>query len=461
MNKETAMSRLKIQFLLLLLTLAVAWPGRAANTNSIVWNTSADRVSADVRGEPLWPLLENIAHQTGWHIFVEPDTARNVDVKFSDLTSGEALKKLLGDLNFAFVPKTNEASQLYVFLTSRQNATQAVAPIKTGQKHIANELLVKVKPGTDIDALAKALGAKIVGRDDKLGIYRLQFKDAAAAEAALAILKNNPDVESVGYNYLYDPLPTPQSIANTSIAPLSSLTLDPKAASDPCHPIVGLIDTQVQPLGGQLDQFVMDPISVVSDTSPADSSSVTHGTAMLETILRGASQQSSTIGFKILPVQVFDSTEMASTWSVAMGVKAAVDNGATVLNMSLGGTEDSAILEDVIRQALARGVVIFAAAGNQPVSSQTFPAAITGVNAVTALGASGKLASYANYGSFVGMALPGASVVYLGSQSYVVQGTSPATAYASGVAAGYKGVNCDTWQQIQGMMQQKFPVPAK
>ena len=42
-----------------------------------------------------------------------------------------------------------------------------------------------------------------------------------------------------------------------------------------------------------------------------------------------------------------------------------------------------------------------------------------------------------------------------------MQGTSPATAYASGVAAGYKGINCDTWAQIQTLMQQKFPVPAK
>jgi hypothetical protein len=453
------MCRYKPHFLLLLVALILNFTVRAATTNSVVWNTAADRVSADVHGEPLWPLLEDIAHQTGWHIFVEPDTARKVDVKFADLTSGEALRKLLGDLNYAFVPMTNEASQLYVFLTRRENATQMVTPAPARQKHVPNELLIKVKPGTDIEALARTLGAKIVGRDDKLGIYRLQFKDAAAAEAALARLKDNPDVEAVGYNYLYEPLPSPQTIENTSIAPLSSLTLDPKAASDPCHPIVGMLDTQVQPLNSDLQQFVMNPISVVGDTGPADATGVTHGTAMLQTILRGASQQSTSIGFKILPVQVFDATESASTWNVAMGIKAAVDNGATVLNMSLGGTEDSPILDDVVRQALARGVVIFAAAGNQPVSTQTYPAAISGVNAVTALGAQGKLAPYANYGNFVEMALPGASVVYQNGQAYVVQGTSPATAYATGVAAGFKGVNCDTWQQIQGMMAQRFPVP--
>jgi hypothetical protein len=387
------------------------------------------------------------------------------------------------------VPKTNEADHLYVFTTSLRNATQRIAAAGLGktapQKHVANQLLVKVKPGTDIDALAKSLGAKVVGRDDKLGIYLLQFDDAAATDASLAKLKTNSDVEAVDYNYLYDPPVAAQPIANPTASPVS-LTLNPTKAGDPCNPIVGLIDTRVQSLGSQLDQFIMKPISVAGDAAGAAGStqvqslanetaqftpkqasvsgsaaSPTHGTSMAETILRAVSQQGSSSSVRILPVDVYGSSETATTWNVALGIKAAVDGGATVLNMSLGGTSDSAVLNSIIQQALAKGVIIFAAAGNQPVNTQTFPAAIPGVNAVTALGAPDQLASYANFGSFVSMALPGASVVYLGSQAYVVQGTSPATAYASGVAAGYKGINCDTWQQIQAMMKQKFPVPAK
>jgi hypothetical protein len=51
--------------------------------------------------------------------------------------------------------------------------------------------------------------------------------------------------------------------------------------------------------------------------------------------------------------------------------------------------------------------------------------------------------------------------VQQGNQSFVVQGTSTATAYASGVAAGTKGIDCATWAQITGAMQQKYPVPTK
>jgi hypothetical protein len=450
----------------LLIALLVCAPVfvRAAQTNSLSWNAAADRVSADVHKEPLFPLLEDIAQQTGWHIFVEPEAARTVDVKFSNLPSGEALNKLLGDLNFAFVPQTNEASHLYVFTTRMQNATRRVIvtnSVRTAPpKHTANELLVKLKPGTDIDALAKSLGAKVVGRDDKLGIYRLQFEDAAATEAALASLKTNSDVAAVDYNYLYDPPVIPRQLAGSTVGPVA-LTLNPSKDGDPCHPVVGLIDTAMQSLGSQLDQFVLKPISVAGDAA-LNPTGPTHGTAMAETILRAISQTSGgSSAVKILPVDVYGGNETATSWNVALGVQAAINHGATVLNMSLGGASDSKILDDLIQQAIAKGIVIYAAAGNQPVDTQTFPAAIPGVNSVTALAAPGKLASYANYGSFSSLALPGSSVVYLGNQAFMVQGTSPATAYATGVAVGTKGIDCLPWSQIQSAMQQKFPVPSR
>ena len=444
----------------ILLLSCIVFTHAGVATNSLVWQTAADNVSADIRGEALWPLLTDIAHQTGWHIFVEPGIDAKADVKFSNLPTGAALRKLLGDLNFAFVPKTNEADHLYVFATTIRAATQRVNVATTNKtevvKHVANELILKVKPGTDIDALAKALGAKIVGRDDKLGIYRLQFGDAAATDAALGQLKSNSDVATVEYNYILDPPSAPQRISNAPNGPVS-LTLNPPGDSGKV--IVGLIDTPVQSLGADLDKFLLKPISIAGDAN-LSSTDPTHATSMAETILRAMAAQGGSTSAQILPVDVYGNSETATTWNVALGVQAAVNGGATVLNMSLGGTSESAILNDVIQQAEAKGIVIFAAAGNQPVATPTYPAALSGVIAVAATQGN-QLASYSNYGSFIAIALPGASVVYLGSSAFVVQGTSPATAYATGIAAGAKSGSNQTWGQILAAMQQKFPVPAK
>src|SRR5258708_33644440 len=100
-----------------------------------------------------------------------------------------------------------------------QHATKRIMVAKPA-KRIANELLLKVKPGTDIDALAKLLGAKIIGRLDKLGVYRLQFADQAATDAALGQLQNNSDVTQVDYNYAFDPPPSAAPLASPSSGPV-------------------------------------------------------------------------------------------------------------------------------------------------------------------------------------------------------------------------------------------------
>src|SRR6266705_3298547 len=111
-----------IRHIWICLLLASALMAHATNTNSIVWHKAADRVDADVRSMKLWPFLETLAVAAEWKIFVEPGAERNVSAKFKDLPSGEALKMLLGDLNFALVPQTNGPPLLYVFRTTMKSA---------------------------------------------------------------------------------------------------------------------------------------------------------------------------------------------------------------------------------------------------------------------------------------------------------------------------------------------------
>ncbi len=440
---------------LLLLALGMATT-RAAETNSIVWHKAGDRVDADVQSLNLPQLLEQITAQTGWRVYVEPGTTHSASAKFNNLPSGEALQRLFGDLNFALVPQTNGEPHLYVFTTQMKNATQLVrVPKKQMARHVPNELLVKLKPGVNPDDFAKMYGAKIIGRMDKLGIYRLEFPDAAAADAALSQLQTNPDVADVDYDYYFDPPPSAQALAG-SLPPVN-LKLNPPGNSG--RIIIGLIDTAVQPLDGSLDQFLLKQISVAGDAS-ANGADITHGTAMAETILNAISQASGgSTSAQILPVDVYGPNTSTTSWDVALGIQAAVNNGATVLNLSLGSASASSVLDNVIQQAANDGILIFAAAGNQPVATPTYPAADPGVIAVTALAQNGQIAPYANYGNWVNLGFSGNSVVFLGSQAYLVQGTSVSTAIATGVAAGNKSALGWNWPQIESAMQQKFGVP--
>jgi hypothetical protein len=431
--------------------------GATGQTNSLVWHKADGLVDADIHGEPLLPLLRNISAQTGWHIFVEPGAAHIVSTTFKKLPTGAALKMLLGDLNFAFVPKADTAPELYVFITTMKNATRQVV-VPAPAKHVPNQLLVKLKSGTDINALAKILGAKVTGHLDKYGVYRLEFADASAADSALSQLQNNSDVQAVDYNYYFDPPPVAQG---TSPGAGSSLSLQLNPPPDSGKTIVGLIDTSVnaQSLGSDAAQFILPQINVADGAS--SDSGPTHGSAMASLILQGI--QGSTSGstsVQIQPVNVYGSSETTTSWDVAQGVQAAVNAGANILNMSLGSTGDSSVLDAVLESAAKDGIVSFAATGNTPMNAPYYPAADPGVIPVTALGQPGQIASYANVWSDpIMIALPGTGEFFYGGQNWVVQGTSTSTAFATGAFIGNMFTHAWTPQQTISAMEGHFTVP--
>ena len=85
---------------------------------------------------------------------------------------------------------------------------------------------------------------------------------------------------------------------------------------------------------------------------------------------------------KILPVRVLDENGVGTYSDVAAGIVYAVDNGANVINLSLGGTNSSAVLEDAVKYAINKEVKVVAAAGNYGQEGVLYPARYEGVVAV-------------------------------------------------------------------------------
>jgi thermitase len=102
----------------------------------------------------------------------------------------------------------------------------------------------------------------------------------------------------------------------------------------------------------------------------------------------------------------------SGTWSwVANGIIWAADNGAQVINMSLGGTSHSATVENAVNYAWGRGAVLVAAAGNSNTDSLTYPAAYANVIAVGATDRNDARASFSNFGAWVDVAAPGVDIL--------------------------------------------------
>jgi hypothetical protein len=434
----------------------------AARTNVLDWRVGQDKVTADITGWDVRTLLEHVASATGWHIFVEPGTKYTVSAKFKDRAPGEALRLLIPPLTAVLLPGSNAPTRLLVYRTSVQEATQRIAPLsKRKSKHIEDELIVKLKPGESIDDIAKRLGAKVIGRIDGLNAYRLKFDNAEKAEAARESLKSDSSVDSVDYNY---PIMQPPSAEPLSLSSTPPMNLRPSAAGAGDQIIVGLIDAHVntQLLPESLKDFLLPEISVAGQAVPG--STPTHGDSMFQTILKGVEigqQGAAESRVRVLPVDVYGGSEMTTTFDISAGIFRAVEAGAKIINLSLGGPTDTPFLQTLIQNSVDQGVLFFAAAGNQPTDAPTYPAAYPEVIATTSIGRDGKIAPYANYGPWVDIGAPGSSLVTLGNQVYAISGTSAATGYASGGSAGLWQRTGKRGAELSALVQQSMAIPGR
>lgn len=120
-------------------------------------------------------------------------------------------------------------------------------------------------------------------------------------------------------------------------------------------------------------------------------------------------------------------------------IKWAVDNGADVINMSLGIRHTGGGLphEDVIRYALAHGVTVVAASGNDGTATKYYPGALPGVVAVGAVDESGQVAAFTSYGAPITVVAPGVNVLssFARGRYAVASGTSQASPCVAGAVA--------------------------
>lgn len=178
-----------------------------------------------------------------------------------------------------------------------------------------------------------------------------------------------------------------------------------------------------------------------NDNNPnPPSAAFDHGTHVAG--IAGARSNNSTgvasIGFSVKLMCVKSTTSSTSVTNGYDGVVYAAVNNARVINMSWGGSGSSITAQNVIDYAYSQGCVLIAAAGNDDVSTQFYPAAYTGVISVAATTSTDAKASFSNYGSWIDVSAPGNNIFSTTvSSSY---GNKSGTSMASPMVAGLAGL---------------------
>ncbi len=208
---------------------------------------------------------------------------------------------------------------------------------------------------------------------------------------------------------------------------------------------VAVLDSGVDGRHPDLAGQVLPGVDLVSGGVDGRRDPVGHGTTVAS-LIAGRDDDDGIVGLapdaKILPVRVLDAdNRYDDAMIIAQGVRWAVDHGARVLNLSLGGLGQSAALAEAIDYAFAKDVVIVACTGNITSAADTeiwYPAREPGVIAVTGLdqGPRASLWSSAITGPQTVLAAPATGLTGARPGGYWrVQGTSFAAPLVSATAA--------------------------
>ena len=279
-------------------------------------------------------------------------------------------------------------------------------------------------------------GIEIIDRVDSLNTVRFSVTDLGKASRYFGELEDYVEPQ---YNYRVrtPELPRPEFLEGEKNfgAHADKWMGTPEERRDWGSGVkVAILDSGIDPSHSNLNGVSIEEIDLLGGVM----NSRGHGTA-IASIIAGNDSGISGIApsASLLSIRVLDGEGQGDSFTVAQGIVEAVDRGAKIINLSLGGSGGSAVLKNAVEYAHEQGSVIVAAVGNEGVNGVSYPAKFENVIGVTSVDANGRQSSFANYGEGVDIAAPGVGVHTAWEDEAMVafSGTSSSTAFVSGALA--------------------------
>jgi len=287
----------------------------------------------------------------------------------------------------------------------------------------------------------EAFGLEVIDELSDLAAIRLRIVNR---KAAYPNLLRFIDRDVIGVNFpIRQPLPPRTEAVDESYIFSDSFLQWLGGSSERNHfgsgVKVAVIDSGIDSKHPSLSKTsVKQNDSHIADTLKKNNADNSHGTAIASVIAGGGD---TVLGIapaaEILSYRVTNRDGISDSFTVASAIFHAVQDGADVINISLGGEEGSEVLRRAVSYALEQGVPVVASVGNDGIGIVNYPAAYDGVIGVTSVGVSGAVASFSNFGDGVDFAAPGVGVMTASDSQDMANfsGTSISAAMVTGAIA--------------------------
>ena len=293
----------------------------------------------------------------------------------------------------------------------------------TNEEYAPGEIIVKFKADVSRQAAGAALsdmGTTVISTNEAIGIRQLAIPAGKTVEEMVAAFSARPDVEYAEPNYIAHEFMVPNDpyYSYQWHFPLINMPAAWDQSTGIPSVVVAVIDcgvayetygayTQAPDLAGTT--FVPGYDFVNNDSHPNDDCA--HGTHVTGTIAQTTNNSLGVAGIAfncaIMPIKVLDASGNGTYTAIVNGITFAADNGAEVINMSLGGASGSTALQNAVIYAYNKGVTIVCAAGNAGTSAPQYPAAYSQCISVSAVRYDKTYTYYTSYGSTIDICAPG------------------------------------------------------
>ncbi len=204
---------------------------------------------------------------------------------------------------------------------------------------------------------------------------------------------------------------------------------------------LAIIDTGVNLIHPDLAPNIVAGYDVINnDSDPSDDNGHgSHAAGLAAAVTNNSVGIAGVCGScRIMPVKVLDAQGSGSGFGVAQGIIWAVQNNATIINLSMGSPDDSQTIHDAIRLAYNSGIPIIAATGNDSPNPINYPARYSETIAVGSVDNRGNRAEDSNYGAEIDVVAPGGGYVMSSTQwifsTFWRMNDSQAYAYSRGTS---------------------------
>jgi thermitase len=257
-------------------------------------------------------------------------------------------------------------------------------------------------------------------------------------KAALALLKTNKKVAYAEPDYIARTayVPNDPGYVGQKQLPLMRTPEAWDVRRDSSNILVAVLDSGITMGNTDMKNKVVGGYNFIANNTVTDDD-YGHGTQVSSVIGAIMNNNYGIAGIApmsdLLAVKVVDSTGSGSYSNMIKGIDYAIQQGAKVINMSMGGRASSVALQDAVNRAISKGVVIVAAAGNEGSTALSYPAAFDNVIGVGAVDASLNKMSYSNTGK--GLTIMASGTAQVATKGTLITGAS-GTSYSSPYVAG-------------------------